>query len=112
MRRIDIHTPLSSIATVRQLSNRENEIKEPTLILIKRPMTGSTSNSLGGFQFWEVGCYVPATSALALDILTEQVISVLKTLDIELTGNITPEFYDATLKAYTVSIEFRLPKLI
>lgn len=112
MNRQTIHNALSKVAEVRQLSNRENKVTKNTLILSKKLMTGSTTNAIAGFQLWEVMCYVPSTSMIALDILTEQVITVLKKLDLELTGNITPEFYDEQLKAYMVSIEFRIPKIM
>lgn len=112
MKRQVIHNALSKVAEVRQLSNRENKVVKNTLILAKKPMVGSANNSIAGFQLWEVMCYVPSTSMIALDILTEQVMTVLKKLDVELTGNTTPEFYDEQLKAYMVSIEFRIPKLM
>lgn len=112
MKRQTLHNALSKVAEVRQLSNRENKIHKNTLILAKKPQVGSTTSSIAGFQLWEVMCYVPSTSIVALDLLTEQVIKVLKDLQIELTGNITPEFYDDSLKAYMVSIEFRIPKIL
>lgn len=107
MDRVTIHKALSNIATVRQLSNRENLITENTLILAKKSFTGSTESSMGGFQYWEVMCYVPSTSLMALDKLVNDVKATLKSINIELTNNQTPEFYDDVLKAYMVSIEFR-----
>lgn len=110
MNRKTLYNELSKVAKVRQLSNRENEITEPTLILSKKSLTGSTSNSLAGYQYWEVMCYVPSTSMLALDDLVNQVDTKLKSLDVELTFTRTPEFYDDVLKAYMISIEFRTIK--
>lgn len=105
-----IYAKLNDIATVRQLSNREGVVKENTLILSKKSGMGSTENSLGSFQYWEVMCYVPATSMLALDNLVTQVEETLKELDVELTYNNTPEFYDEVLQAYMISVEFRTIK--
>lgn len=106
MRKI-LHEALSKICTVRQLSNRENEIKENTLILSKKGLIASTQSSKGSFQYWEVMCYVPSTSMLALDKLVSDVEKTLSTLEVELTNNNTPEFYDNDLKGYMISVEFR-----
>lgn len=107
MNRTFLYNQLSKVAKVRQLSNRDNEITEDTLILAKKPLTGSTNNSKGCYQYWEVMCYVPATSLLALDSLVDKVKATLLKADVELTNNQTPEFYDDALKAYMISIEFR-----
>ena len=102
-----IHNALSKVATVRQLSNRKGTITRNTLILSKKSKMSSISNSLSGFQYWEVMCYVPATSMLALDNLVKEVETTLKNIGVELTNSNTPEFYDEQLKAYMISVEFR-----
>ena len=110
MDRKTIYNKLSTVAKVRQLSNREDVVKEPTLILMKKSLSVSANTELAGFQYWDVICYVPAKSLIALDDLIVKVEQALKELEVELTFSRTPEFYDDVLKAYMVTVEFRTIK--
>ena len=101
---------LSPLGEVRQLSNSEGKIKKPTLVLRKMPSMASASNSLGVYIYWQVMCYVPKHSILALDNLVEQVTNALKANKIELTNRFGEDFYDDEVDAYMTFVEFRAPK--
>lgn len=111
MNRKDLHNLLKPIATVRQLSNRDKVITEPTILLVKKTPIMSVTNSIGGWDYWDALCYVPFRSILELDKLKDEVRKKLKSNpQIEVTGSELSDFLDSGLKAYMSSIEFRIPK--
>lgn len=112
MQRKTIYDKLSSICTVKQLSNRSGAITEPTIILMKKPAMASVQNFRGVVELWEVLCYVPDTSVVALDELQRKVINALNELGVRITGTLGADFYDPDLKAYMTTVEFRTPRVI
>lgn len=107
MTRIELTETLNSLYPTYQIGMNPNGRRD-YLVLARKPQMGST-NPYGCWEYWEVMCYCPKT-LLLLDTVVDNVLGVLRTLDIELTGNITPDFYDEDVKAYMRSIEFRIPK--
>lgn len=112
MNRQSLHNILSEVAKVSQLSNRLGSIKTRTIILKQKTSVPSMSSSVGTNLYWDIMCYVPGTSIVALDNLVEQVTTKLKEHDIQITNVFGEDYYDEDLGAYMSSIEVITPKAI
>lgn len=64
----------------------------------------STQNS-----FYTIFCYVPKTKYSELETYVQSIKATMKELEpmILFTGNETPSYYDDTVKAHMISIEFK-----
>lgn len=112
MNRQTLHDILSQVAPVNQLSNRSGVIKRDTIILRKKPSIPSVNSSVGTHIYWEVMCYVPENSTVALDNLVEKVITVLRRNGVDVTNSFGEDYHDEDLKAYMSTVEVRTPKVI
>lgn len=112
MNRQRLHDILSQVASVHQLSNRSGVIKKETIILRKKPSIPSLNSAVGTNIYWEVMCYVPENSVVALDNLVDKVIKVLKLNGVDVTNSFGEDYHDEELKAYMSTVEIRTPKVI
>lgn len=91
-------------------AKRGQDIKDWIVIKAGLELRGGASDR-GGWQYYEALCYTNQTSIAPVDSMIDRVKEWLKDRDeIELSGTITPDFYDDQLGAYMRSIGFRLPK--
>lgn len=91
------------------------KIGNPTkwIVVMKKQQQPSLSNSKGGWQYFDILCYVDKGSILPLDGLLKKAKEALKPLKkkgLEFTGIETQDFYDTELGAYMNSFEIRIPK--
>lgn len=112
MNRQKLHDILSQVAPVSQLSNRSGVIKKDTLILRKKPSIASLNSAVGTNVYWEVMCYVPENSTVALDTLVDKVITALRKNGVDVTNSFGEDYHDEELKAYMSTVEIRTPKVI
>ena len=80
------------------------------LVVASKSQIPSVSTTRGGWQYYDIMCYVTDNSIFELDKLIQDTKSCLKTLKVELTGVETPDFHDTELNAYMKSIEIRIAK--
>lgn len=78
-------------------------------------MTESPSgvNSFGGFQSYNIMCYVPDTSTAMLDNLVTAVrnrVYELQSTGIEYTGDLGEDFHDTEINMYMRYVAIRVPR--
>ncbi len=101
---------LKEVGEVRVLSNRKGTIKKPTIILQRKLSMSSITNSRSLFVYWDVLCYVPQGSMIALDEFVDKVTNQLLKNKIELSNSFSGDYFDDELQAYMRFIEIRIPE--
>ena len=85
---------------------------EPYVILkaIQQQVDPSGSQS-GGFQYYNIMCYVPATSILQLDEMLVRIKDIFKPIkEVEFTGSLNEDFHETEIDMYMRYLEIRVPK--
>lgn len=105
----------SHIAPVKNIGQSYKYSDEPYIVLKAMNQTPDGNNSFGGYQFYNLLCYVPDTSTYQLDRLVTAVknrVFELKDQGVELTGELGEDFHDADISMYMRYIEIRVPQQI
>lgn len=93
------------------ISQPEGECVSPYVVIKYKNQSLSLGNSKAGWQYVDIMMYIPMASIVPLDTMALNVVDRVRSM-MEYTGNITPDFVDADVKAIMRSIEFRIPKVI
>lgn len=64
----------------------------------------------GRVETYEILCYAPSNSILQLDLLMEQVETILREYDIDITGELGSDYLDTDLDCYMRFIQISIPK--
>lgn len=100
------------IAPVKNIGQSYKHSDTPYIVL--KAMTDSRSgrNSFGGFQSYNLLCYVPDTSTKQLDDLVKAVknrVFELQSEGVEYTGSMGEDFHDTEINMYMRYVAIRVP---
>lgn len=86
----------------------------PYVILKATQQQVDTGGSqLGGFQNYDIMCYVPATSILQLDEMLKRIKDIIVPIEgLEFTGDMNEDFHDTEINMYMRYLQIRVPKEI
>lgn len=89
-------------------STKEGECKSPYVVVKSNGLNKHTSFSTD-IQYYSVMCYVPKNSYSKLEDYVKQVKEAMKGLFPMVTeaGQETPSYYDDSVKAHMISIEYK-----
>lgn len=75
--------------------------------------TQPNGSQLGVFQYYQIMCYVPATSISQLDEMLKRLKDIFMPIkEIEITGAFNEDFHDTEIDMYMRYFEIRVPKEI
>lgn len=109
MNRKQIFDVIDPVYPCYAIGEHEGICIEPYVVLKFDNQVTSINNSNCGWQGVQVMCYAPKSDITVLDEMIDNIKKVLEDI-LEFTGNITPEFLDDDVKAYTRSMSYRIPK--
>lgn len=103
------------IAPVKNVGQSYMHSDEPYIVLKEMNQTRDGKNSYGGYQAYNLLCYVPDTSTVQLDALVKAVrnrVFELKEQGVEYTGDSGEDFHDIEIKMYMKYVAIRVPQQI
>lgn len=105
---------LKQIAPVYPIGQSNKKVDQPPYLVLKRKnQQASLNNRLGGWLYYEVLSYTPASSILGSDEQLEAVTQLLGAQErLEVTGGIQGDYIDPQVNMYMQTVEFRIPKTI
>lgn len=115
MNRQDLINSFKHIAPVKNVGQSYKHSNEPYIVLKEMNQTPDGNNSWGGYQAYNLLCYVPDTSTAILDDLVTAVknkVYELKEHGVEFTGDLGEDFHDADIKMYMRYVAIRVPRQI
>ena len=115
MNRQELIRSFEHIAPVKNVGQSYKHSDEPYIVLKEMNMKPDGNNSLGGYQTYNLLCYVPDTSTSQLDALVNAVknrVFELKEQGVEFTGELGEDFHDTDIKMYMSYVVFRVPQQI
>lgn len=71
---------------------------------------GSSGSTLGGWQYYNILCYVPDTSISQLDGMLKSIRQSFIGSSVEVTGSYGEDFHETEIDMYMRFIEVRIPK--
>lgn len=115
MNRQELIKAFGKIAPVKNVGQSYKHSDEPYIVLKGMNMTTDGNNSWGGYQSYNLLCYVPDTSAIQLDALVNAVknkVFELKEQGVEFAGELGEDFHDEEIKMYMRYVAIRVPQQI
>ena len=115
MNRQELIRSFEHIAPVKNVGQSYKHSDEPYIVLKETNMTPDGNNSYGGYQAYNLLCYVPDTSTAQLDDLVKAVrnrVFELKEQGVEFTGDLGEDFHDTDIKMYMKYVAIRVPQQI
>ena len=115
MNRQKLIESFNHIAPVKNIGQSYKHSDTPYIVLKAMTQEPDGNNSFGGYQVYDLLCYVPDTSAAQLDALVNAVknrVFELKEQGVEFTGELGEDFHDTDIKMYMRYVEIRVPQQI
>lgn len=115
MNRQQLIQSFGHIAPVKNVGQSYKHSDEPYIVLKAMPQTPDGNNPFGGYQVYNLLCYVPDTSTAQLDVLVNAVknrVFELKEQGVEFTGELGEDFHDTDIGMYMRYVAMRVPQQI
>ena len=115
MNRQQLIESFKHIAPVENIGQSYKHSDEPYIVLKEMTQTPDGNNSFGGYQSYNLLCYVPDTSTAQLDALVTAVknrVYELKNQGVEYTGELGEDFHDVDINMYMKYVGIRVPQQI
>lgn len=112
MNRGQLIKELQQIAPVYNVGQSYKHKGSPYIVLKAMTDSRSGNNSYGGFQTYNIMCYVPDTSTAQLDEIITAVknkVFELQKYGIEYTGDLGEDFHDSDINMYMRYVGIRVP---
>lgn len=112
MNRQQLIQKFSHIAPVKNIGQSYKHSNSAYIVLKAMSDTRDTGNSYGGFQTYNLLCYVPDTSTKALDDLVNAVknrVFELESEGVEYAGSLGEDFHDTDINMYMRYVAIRVP---
>lgn len=102
----------SHIAPVKNVGQSYKQSNSPYIVLKATSDTSDSGNRFGGYQNYNLLCYVPDTSTKMLDDLVNAVknrVFELQSEGVEYAGSIGEDFHDTEISMYMRYVAIRVP---
>lgn len=112
MNRQQLIEAFSHIAPVKNIGQSYKRSDKPYIVLKAMVDAKDGGNSYGGFQNYNLLCYVPDTSTKMLDDLVNAVrnrVFELQSEGVEYTGSLGEDFHDTEINMYMRYVAIRVP---
>ena len=106
-----IHNVLNKVYPTYSIGQHYVHDKEPYIVLKAASQQNDIGNALGGWQVYNVMCYVTDTSIALLDEMLKRVVDIFKGIrEIEITGIMAEDYHETEIRMYMRYVEIRVPK--
>lgn len=115
MNRQQLINSFNHIAPVKNIGQSYKHSDNPYIVLKSMPQIPDGNNPFGGYQVYNLLCYVPDTSTYLLDSLVNAVknrVFELKEQGVEFMGELGEDFHDSDIEMYMRYVKIRVPQQI
>lgn len=110
--RVDIFQMINKVYPTYSVGQHYVHDEKPYVVLKSiQQQVDPGGSQLGGFQYYNILCYVPDNSILQLDEMLKRIKDIFKPIkEVEFTGVMNEDFHETEIRMYMRYLEIRVPK--